>query len=58
MKRLFLLRRVKYGAVINDKDTGRPLYFTNKMDAKAARDAFGGTTVVSFGPDHNKFGAK
>lgn len=56
MKRLFVLRHSKGGAIIKDS-ANRPLYFENKMVAKAARDQFGGTTVVSLGPDHKRNGA-
>jgi hypothetical protein len=54
MKRLFILRRGKKGtAVLNDDD--QPLYFANKMTAKAERDRLGDGIVVSYGPDHSKF---
>lgn len=51
MKRLFMLRRKRKGAVVTTAD-GTPLYFSNKMDAKKVRDDIGGDTVVSLGPDH------
>ena len=51
MKRLFMLRKKRKGAAITD-DNGDPLYFSNKQDAKKVRDAMGGETVVSLGPDH------
>ena len=35
-------------------DDGRPLYFSDKMVAKAARNTMEGQTL-SFGPDHRKF---
>lgn len=52
MKRLFMLRNSKRGPVVTSKDTGLPVYFDNKMAAKAARQ---GTQVVSYGPDHRCF---
>jgi hypothetical protein len=51
MKRLFMLRKRRRGAVVTD-DKGEPLYFADKMEAKKVRDAMGGETVVSLGPDH------
>lgn len=53
MKRLFVLRTSKGGSVINGSNG--PYYFDNKQAAKAARDAVGGSTVVSPGPDHRNF---
>jgi len=50
--RLFQLReRPKNGRVIPDT------YFSNKMDAKAARDsgAYGSDLVVVLGPDHRRY---
>lgn len=47
-KRLFILRKYKKGPIIPD------LYFNNKMVAKHKRDQLGGTTVVSYGPDHRR----
>ena len=47
-KRLFVLRKYKKGPIIPD------LYFNNKMVAKHKRDQLGGTTVVSYGPDHRR----
>lgn len=54
MKRLFMLRRGGNRAPIVG-DTGLPLYFSDKMAAKAARDQLGDGAVVSYGPDHTKF---
>jgi len=51
MKRLFMLRHNKGGAVVTGAD-GKPLYFGDKQSAKKARKD---NQVVSFGPDHNKF---
>lgn len=56
MKRLFVLRHSKGGAIV--KDGGQPVYFPSKPEAKAARDILnqhGGTAVVSEGPDHRLF---
>ena len=51
MKRLFVLRTNKGGAIIKDS-ANNPIYFSNKMEAKKARDQRGGDTVVSRGPDN------
>lgn len=51
MKRLFMLRHGKGGAVVTGAD-GKPLYFSNKQEAKKARAE---NQVVSLGPDHNRF---
>ena len=51
MKRLFVLRHNKGGAIVKGTD-GQPMYFDNKPDAKATRNHLGGSTVVSLGPDH------
>jgi hypothetical protein len=51
--RLFVLRHSKGGTVIGTDNT--PLYFSSKPAAKAARDAIGGDTVVSIGPDHRLY---
>lgn len=54
MKRLFVLRHNKGGAIVRDGD-GQPMYFDNKPDAKEARNllnGYGGNAVVSLGPDH------
>jgi hypothetical protein len=53
MKRLFMLRHGKGGAVVRGEDNS-PLYFESKPAAKAERDKREGT-VVSYGPDHDKF---
>lgn len=53
MKRLFMLRHGKGGKPVVGED-GSPLYFGSKPEAKAERDKRDGT-VVSFGPDHDKF---
>lgn len=53
MKRLFMLRHGKGGKPVMGED-GSPLYFANKMEAKAERDRRA-KTVVSYGPDHEKF---
>ena len=52
--KLFILRATKHGKPVQDA-TGNILYFSNKMDAKDARDKIGGTTVVSYGPDHKLY---
>lgn len=54
-KRLFVLRHGKGGAIVRDEKTQQPLYYSNKPAAKQVRDTLGGTTVVSYGPDHRKF---
>ena len=55
MKRLFVLRHNKGGAIVKGAD-GQPLYFDSKAEAKRARDLFNGyggkETVVSKGPDN------
>jgi hypothetical protein len=53
MKRLFMLRHGKGGSPVKG-DNGEVLYFGSKPEAKAERDKRDGT-VVSFGPDHDKF---
>jgi hypothetical protein len=53
MKRLFILRRGKSGAVIKGDD-GQPLYFGSKPEAKAARNSMD-SAVVSIGPDHKLY---
>ena len=52
--KLFMLRASKHGKPVQDA-TGNILYFSNKMDAKEARDKIGGTTVVSYGIDHKLY---
>lgn len=52
--KLFMLRATKQGKPVQDT-TGNILYFSNKMDAKDARDKIGGSTVVSYGPDHKLY---
>lgn len=54
MKRLFILRRGKSGAVIKGDD-GQVMYFGSKPEAKVARDSIGGNTVVSIGIDHKLY---
>lgn len=57
MKRLFVLRHSKGGAIVLDGDK-KPTYFDNKPEAKQARDLLnghGGTAVVSIGPDHKHY---
>jgi hypothetical protein len=54
MKRLFVLRAYVRGPAIT-APSGEPIGFTNKMDAKAARDLIGGSVVVSKGPDHRRY---
>lgn len=54
--RLFQLRAGKNGPVIVRKDFAT--YFDNKGMAKNIRDMIGGDTVVSYGPDHNRFIAR
>ena len=54
MKRLFMLRHNKGGSVVLG-DNKQPLYFHDKSDAKSARDALGGNTVVTLGPDHRLY---
>lgn len=53
MKRLFVLRYGKGGSLVKG-DNGEVLYFGSKPEAKAERDKRSGT-VVSLGPDHDKF---
>lgn len=52
MKRLFVLRHGKGGAIVKGSDN-QPLYFDNKMEAKKVRDTMPGT-VVSRGPDNKE----
>jgi hypothetical protein len=56
-KALFMLRTHKRGSVVTSN--GKPVYFTNKVDAKAARDLLRDEgqpdVVVSYGPDHHLF---
>ena len=49
-KRLFILRQGRKGEPV------KGVYFSNKMDAKVARDsgAYGTDLVVSHGPDHRR----
>ena len=54
MKRLFVLRKHRNGAVVLNKQ-GEPFYFESKMAAKTARNAIGGDTVVSYGRDHRLY---
>lgn len=54
MKRLFVLRHNKGGAIVKGADS-QPMYFKTKQDAKRARDVIGGTTVVSYGIDHKRY---
>jgi hypothetical protein len=51
MKRLFVLRHNKGGAIVKGAD-GQPLYFDSKPEAKKVRDTIGGSAVVSRGPDN------
>jgi hypothetical protein len=51
MKRLFVLRHGKGGAVVLGEDR-KPLYFDSKPEAKKARDTLGDNVVVSRGPDN------
>jgi len=51
MKRLFVLRHNKGGAIVKGAD-GQPLYFDSKAEAKRVRNTIGGDTVVSKGPDN------
>lgn len=53
--RLFALRHDRKGRLVVDPDTGQPLFFSDKMEAKKVRDALGGSTVVTLGPDHDKY---
>lgn len=46
--RLYVLRNEYSGAIVTD-DNGAPLYFSDKMTAKANRQP---GQVVSRGPDH------
>lgn len=52
--KLFMLRTTKQGKPVQDAN-GNILYFSNKMLAKDFRDKIGGTTVVSYGPDHKLY---
>ena len=54
LKRLFMLRHGKGGAVVKSSD-GQPLYFDSKPAAKTARDSIGGNAVVSRGPDNRNY---
>jgi hypothetical protein len=54
MKRLFMLRHSKHGAVVLGGDR-QPLYFDTKSEAKKTRDTLGGTTVVTLGIDHKLY---
>jgi len=45
---LFCLREQRKGLPM-------PYSFPTKMEAKKKRDEIGGTTVVSYGPDHKKY---
>lgn len=40
------------GSVVSDPDTGQPLFFDDKQDAKALRNTVGGH--VTYGPDHHR----
>jgi hypothetical protein len=53
MKRLFVLRHGKGGAVVKGAD-GQPMYFAHKPAAKQQRDQLGSGTVVSRGPDNRR----
>jgi len=50
MKRLFVLKHRKSGAIVKD-DNGNPMYFASKPDAKKTRTE---GQAVSYGPDHHK----
>lgn len=52
--RLFSLRQHRNGPLVTDQ-SGEPLYFDNKMEAKRLRDRIGGRTVVTLGPDHKHY---
>jgi hypothetical protein len=57
MKRLFVLRHNKGGAIIKESN-GQPMYFGSKPEAKEARNLINqhsGNAVVSEGPDHRLF---
>jgi hypothetical protein len=47
--KLFMLRHGQGGAIVTGDD-GKPLFYSDKMIAKAARKD---GQVVSLGPDHN-----
>jgi hypothetical protein len=47
--KLFMLRHGQGGAIVTGDD-GKPLFYSDKMVAKAARKD---GQVVSLGPDHN-----
>lgn len=57
MKQLFMLRIRKRGPAVTDK--GKPMYFSNKAEAKVTRNALRAQgqpdVVVSYGPDHRLF---
>ena len=55
MKRLFTLKFQNGQKVLHD---GKPVYFSNKKDAKAVRDAMNAGHKVSVGPDHFRFNNK
>ena len=50
-KRLFMLRRGRNGTLVDG------VYFTNKMEAKQARDSgdYGKSLVVTYGIDHKLY---
>lgn len=48
MKRLFIVRKYKNGPAVPG------LFFSDKMEAKKARNELGDNAVVSYGPDHKK----
>lgn len=52
--RLFGLRRFRKGPQVTDQ-FGDPIYFNNKTEAKRLRDRFGGSCVVTLGPDHKLY---
>jgi hypothetical protein len=54
MKRLFIIRRGRNGAVVLGDDK-QPLYFQSKTEAKVTRESLGGGFVVSVGIDHKLY---
>ena len=55
---LFCVKNRVTGAIVRGGEKGLPLYFTNKMLAKAQRDSLGDDFKVSPGPDHRRWWAK
>jgi hypothetical protein len=52
--RLFALRHRRKGPLVKDQ-FGDVIYYNNKTEAKRLRDRFGGSVVVTLGPDHKLY---